>query len=162
MCQIAKRVKRAAAILVCLFVIGWIVRVVVPYSQSRTTRTEVADRRARITLLLSNVYNFASTHDGEFPNDLTQLQSANAQSSQTGDNQILAKVDLSQYIYKRPAPHERDRIRSDVVVIAENEIAIPGKSAYFVGLQGNWVVLKALPEYRTIVQKLRHSPGRGG
>jgi hypothetical protein len=135
------KMTKVVVVLCIAFTIGWGVRVGLPYLQSFKTEADMNDRRKHVATLLLQVYEYARTNSEIYPSNLSLIT--------LNDNNIY----ITKYIYIAPTHAQTDKIREQNVVIAEKETSFPGKPRYFVGLEGNWVILKSQSDYRRLLKE---------
>lgn len=88
--------------IVCVFVVGWAFRVLLPYIQQGPDRKLKPARFAEIVSLLELVPAYRASHGGSFPDALTDLTPLIESSRRTNTQLRSAGEIMRDYVYVRP------------------------------------------------------------
>lgn len=134
--------KRGIVIAGLLLLLAIALRVAGPYVSSIEHRAERQARRQAMSLLLDSVYGYARTNAGRFPDSLADL---NAKS--------LPGIDLQRFVYRRPKDPVDERTDGTKIILAERALSFSNAPTLFLGVQGNWVIMKSRADYSLLMKQ---------
>jgi len=126
-------IKKITFLILCLFVIGWAVRVLVPYRQALKNENDMRIRQDSFETLVNRLYEFAETNNERFPTNLEELG--------TLTNHFGNLVNYINYVYKPSARFKSDETDSRKLVIGENPLSITNRNIYLMLTEGRFIIM---------------------
>lgn len=144
--------KKIAFCLVGLFVVGWIVRVLLPYGQSVQSKDDLRARRDSFTLLVSRLYEFAVTNGGNFPAELKELEPVT--------NHDGRMIDVGNYAFRPSAHSQSETIDGTKMVVGEKPSKLPNRNLYLLSVEGRYTFTLDPEKYGSLLKANGLDEGR--
>jgi hypothetical protein len=137
--------KKAIVAIGTVFLLGWLIRVGVPYMNSFRVQEDIAIRQASLRTIVERAYRGAATNAGRFPDTLEEMRPFALQKG----------VTLSNFVYNPSANPEARTLNRDRIVVGENPAVVGKRDIYFVCIEGKYVLRVSREEYLKLIEAER-------